>query len=227
MSESILFPIAFIYYFVLIIVKFSAAAIFYKTYYDSKVNKLVLGASLLFLFSAISRIIMVIFDFPLTKFDSSLYQNYAIIWKIGYFINNMGYVCLIFISEIAILKKKSRFLISIFYFISLIISIVPIDIKTVQVISIIPSTLAMIFIPLTYLFLAKYKTIRTRALAIFGGYILFFTGSLIFIEEIVQVFISLNPSQALNIRSLIHIISISVKIVGIGIMIYGYRKKLV
>ena len=222
-----LFYIAFGLYIALIVVKFSVALLFFKIYQNSKQNKLVLGASLLFLSYAIARIIMVVFDFSLTRFNSSLYQTYAILWKIGFLINCIGFLCLIFISERAILNKRSRYAITLFYLISIIISIIPTDIKLVQLISIIPSTLAMIFVPITYLYLARYDTIRKLALAIFAGYVFFFMGAIFLTEDLVQMFISINPDQSLSIRSLIHIISIILKFIGIIFMVYGYRKKLV
>ena len=222
-----LFYIAFWFYIALIIVKFSIALLFFRIYQNSKQNKLVLGAALLFLSYGIARIIMVVFDFSLTKFDSSVYQTYAILWKIGFLINCIGFLCLIFISERAILKKRSKYAITLFYFIFIIISIIPPDIQLVQLISIIPSALAMIFVPLTYLYLARYDTIRKRALAIFAGYVFFFMGATFLTEDLVQIFISINPNQSLSIRSLIHIVSVILKITGIMFMVFGYRKKLV
>lgn len=101
------------------------------------------------------------------------------------------------------------------------------NIQLVQLISIVPSAFAMIFVPLTYLYLARYDTIRKRALAIFVGYVIFFVGATLLAEDLVQGFIALNPSNALNIRSTIHITSIGLKIGGMLFLVYGYRKKLV
>ncbi|MBD3341925.1 MAG: hypothetical protein GF353_22675 [Candidatus Lokiarchaeota archaeon] len=161
----------------------------------------------------------------MTGFDSNLYQDYALVWKIGFLATTLGLLSIIFISEIAILKKKSRFLISIFYLLSVILVLIPQDIQTVQIISIIPSAIAMIYIPLSYLYLARYKAIRKRALSIFAGFFIFFAGTAIHTEDLVQIFISIYPSQAIDVRSIFHIISICMKLLGIGFLVYGYGKK--
>lgn len=227
MAISILFYTSFGFYIALIIIEMTASLYLFRIYQNSEDNKLALGTSLLFVFYALARIIMVVFDYPLTRFDQNSYQTFAIVWKFGYIINCIGFLSLIFISEIAILKKKSRFSITIFYSIFIIISILPDDIETVQMIAIIPSALAMIFVPATYLYLARHALIRKRALAVFFGYIIFFAGAALLTEDLVQFFISYNPSNPLDVRSLIHIISIGLKIFGILFILYGYRQKLV
>jgi hypothetical protein len=183
MIGTILFYTAFSLTIILVIIKFIVSLTFFKIYLNSKENKLILGASILFLFYAIARIIFLIFDFSLTGFDSNLYQDYALVWKIGFLATTLGLLSIIFISEIAILKKKSRFLISIFYLLSVILVLIPQDIQTVQIISIIPSAIAMIYIPLSYLYLARYKAIRKRALSIFAGFFIFFAGTAIHTED--------------------------------------------
>ena len=129
---------------------------------------------MLFLFNGISRIIMVIFDYVLTRFNSDLYSNYLIIYKIGFLIGNIGYLCLIFISERVILNLKSKYLITIILSIFIIIALIPEDINLVQFITVIPTAFAMIYIPLSYLSLARYDKIRKKALSIFAGYFIFF-----------------------------------------------------
>jgi len=225
MSEPLLFYISFGFTIGLIIAKFSLAFLLYKIVQKSKENELGLGAALMFLFNGISRIIMVVFDYGLTRFNPDLYFSYLIIYKIGFLIGNIGYICLIFISERVILKFKSKYIISMILSIFIIIALIPEDINIVQLITVFPTAFAMIYIPLSYLYLARYDKIRARALSIFGGYFIFFLiGSAILAESIVQFFISLNPSYPLEIRSLIHIISVCFKLIGMGLILYGYRK---
>ena len=63
MSEPPLLYVAFGFTIALIIAKFLVAILFYRIYQNDKENKLVLGASLVFLCNGISRILMVIFDY--------------------------------------------------------------------------------------------------------------------------------------------------------------------
>lgn len=227
MPEPLLFYISFCFAIGLIVCKFTVAFLLYKIFQKSKENELVLGASLLFLFSGISRIIWVIFDYVLTVFDSTYYSKYLLIYKVGFFFNFIGYSCLIFISEKVILKKKSKYLMSVFYNTVLFIALIPNDISLVQSISIIPNIFAMLYIPLSYLYLARYGGVRKRALSIFAGYFIFLLiGSAILAENIVQFYISLNPGYSLEIRSMIHIISVCFKILGMLLIVYGYQRKM-
>ena len=225
MAEPVLFFVSFGFTIGLIIAKFILALLLYKIYLKSKENELVLGAALMFLFNGISRIFMVIFDYILTRFNSDLYADYLIFYKIGFLIGNIGYVCLIFISERVILKLKSKYIISIILSIFIVIALIPDDINLVQSITVIPTAFAMIYIPLSYLYLARYDKIRIRALSIFAGYFIFFLiGSAILAESNAQFFISLNPSYPIEIRSLLHMTSVCFKVLGMGLILYGYRK---
>ncbi|MFX1276585.1 MAG: hypothetical protein ACFFBP_03395 [Promethearchaeota archaeon] len=225
MSEPVLFYISFGFTIGLVTVKFIVAYLLFKIFQKSKENELVLGASLLFLFNGIGRIFMIIFDYVLTRFNSNFYSTYLIFYKIGFFIGFTGIACLLFISERVILKKKSKYMITIVFSIFLIIALIPVDINIVQIITIIPTTFAMIYLPFSYLYLARYDKIRIRALSIFAGYFLFFlVGFSILAEGIVQFYISLNPTHPLEIRSIIHIISVFFKVLGMGLILYGYRR---
>ena len=76
--EAFFLYFAFIIILILIIVKFLMVYLFRGAYKENKTNKLLLGVILFFLFMALGRIGLVYFDFSLTQFQSTLYQQHAL-----------------------------------------------------------------------------------------------------------------------------------------------------
>lgn len=165
---------------------------------------------------------MLYFDFFLTEFNPLVYQNYILYWKLTNLITWVGYLTIIIVLERFILKGKSYYLISIFYLISIIISLVVSDFELVQIVAAIPTALGVLFIPFSYLYLAKYSHIRKKALIIFFGYMVFFFGYLLLAQFIVNLFISISDMEQLTLVYLIYITSMIFRIGGIALLSYGY-----
>jgi len=221
LSEA-LFNLALGLSFSLITIKLVFSYLLFSKYRRDKQNKLVLAAALFFLALGINRLMMVLFDYFFTEFEPTSFQEFATYWKFSNIVLWTGYLSMIIIFEKAIFKKKTRYLISIVYIIFIAISLLIPDFTTSQTFSALPTALAIMFIPLSYLYLVKYSEVRKKALAIFIGYLIFFMGYLLLAEGIVNSIISSSPGNPLNIRYTIHIFSIGMRFGGISFLYYGY-----
>lgn len=225
--ETILLYFALIMILVLIGIKIFMGILFQRAYNENRANKLLLGVTIFFFLMAISRIGLFYFDFVLTQFQSSLYPQNAIFWKIFSGFQYAGFFCLIFAFEKVIFEKKTKYLISLLYAIFVTIAMAIPDFFEAQFWAGIPLAIAALFIPISYIYLAKTSQgdIRKKSLAIFAGFMLFAVGLLILGEDIVTILMGSFSASDLLIRYFLHIISVGFKLGAIILLRYGYLKK--
>ena len=213
---------------VLVGVKFIFAYLLFNKYRNNKEIQMLLGACLLFLFLGIGRIFMMVFDYLLTGFNPNLLQTYIIFYKIGNSFTWIGLFCFTFASEKAIFSGKTRYLISITYAVFIVISSVPIDFVLSQTLAAIPTAFALVFIPISYIYLAKNSVgePRTKSLIILAGFIVYFIfGYVILVEGFSTFFASITQVDVILVKYIIHTLSASIKIVGIFLLYLGYVKE--
>ena len=208
--------------FALITIKFVFAYLLFKKYRENKENKLVLGASLLFVAFGFSRLLMCMFDYFLTEFDPTTFQEFSVYWKASNAILWAGFFIMIFIFETAAFKKKTHYIISIIFLVMTIISLAIPDFFLSQTMAAVPAGVALAFIPLSYIYLAKHAEIRKKALAIFAGFMIFVMGYFLLAEGLISAIIEASPESPLNVRYSVHIISICMRFGGIMLLYYGY-----
>jgi len=194
----------------------------FRDFQQDRQNFLVLAASILFFFLAVSRALMLYFDFFLTEFNPDNYQDYILYWKLANLFTWIGYLSLILVMEKSIFKGKTYHLISILYVIFIIISLAVPDFTSAQNIAAIPTAVGIVLIPFSYLYLARHEHIRKKALIIFFGYIVFFIGYLFLAEFIMGGLISLANMEPIQMRYILHIISSILRLSGIFLLSYGY-----
>ncbi|NHI93346.1 MAG: hypothetical protein EAX96_12745 [Candidatus Lokiarchaeota archaeon] len=212
----------------LVVVKFVFAFLSYNKYKNNKEIQMLFGAFLLFIFLAIGRILMMIFDYILTQFDPNLLQTYSIFWKIANLFTWFGFLSFIYISEKAIFAGKTRYLITIFYIVFIIISLIPIDFLLVQALAGIPTGSALLFIPISYLYLAKKSAgyPRKKSIIIFTGFVIYLLiGYFLLAEGVTIFFVNITHFNTLIIKYIIHITSAAIKIGGIYLLYYGFIKQ--
>jgi len=210
--------------FALITIKFILAYLFLKKYQNNKENKMVFGFAMLFLLLAIGRIFFINFDYILTNFDNTTYQAYSGFWKIASAIQSSGFVFLIFLAEKEILKTKTKYCFSIGFLVFVVISMVLPDFNWAQLMGGIPTAVAFLFIPFSYLYLSMISEgqIRNKSLSIFLGFIVFAIGFLMLSDAIINVFVGIIAAPDLIIRYVFHIISVGFKFGGIFLIINGF-----
>lgn len=213
--------------FSLISVLFILGFALFMKYREEKENKLLIGASLLFMFLGISKAMFLYFNFYLTGFSITLIEQYSVILKFAGAIRVAGFISLIAFAEKIIFKGKTYYLISIFLGISTVIAFTLPIISLVQLLFGVFSIFAMLFIPVSYLYLAiiSAEDIRRKALAIFAGFIIYAIGSLIINEvswDLIQIFITIDP---LLLRYFTEFLSVFIKFSAISLFTYGYLKK--
>ncbi|TFF95018.1 MAG: hypothetical protein EU544_03645 [Promethearchaeota archaeon] len=221
MSE-ILWYTALVLTILIICIKLLFSHRLFRDFQRDRQNFLVLGASILFFFLAVSRVLMLYFDFFLTEFNPEKYQDYILYWKLANLFTWIGYLALIMIMEKSIFKGKTHHLISIIYIIFIIISLAIPDFTTAQNIAAIPTAAGIVLIPFSYLYLARHEQIRKQALMIFLGYIVFSIGYLLLAEFIMEGLISITNMESIQMRYIIHIGSIGLRLAGVLLLSYGY-----
>lgn len=213
--------------FSLITVKFIIAYALFMKYRANKENTLLLGASLLFLLLAISKIMFAFFDFYLTRFDATLIEQYSVVWKFAATILYAGFIFFIVCAEKVIFKGKTYYLISIFLAILTIIALAwPIMIIS-QFLSGISSLFAILFIPASYLYLAKISAedIRRKSLAIFAGFLIYAFGLIIEGEPGANLLHLIFTVDPFLLRYFLQFLSVFIKFGGMSLFIYGYLKE--
>jgi hypothetical protein len=224
--EEVFLYIALIAIIVLVAVKLIMAYRFNRAYNANKENNLLLGVMFFFLFMAISRISLAYFDFVLTKFDPLEFQANALFWKFASIFQYIGFFCLIFSFERVIFEGKTWYLISVLYAIMTGVVMFISDFLAMQFWAGIPIAIAALFIPISYIYLAKKSQgeIRKKALIIFAGFILYAAGLLILGEDVVSALIGVFSAPELLIRYILHIVSVGLKLGAIALLGYGYLK---
>lgn len=210
--------------FALITIKLICSYLFYRKYQSNKENKMVLGFAVLLLLLAIGRIFFVNFDYFLTNFDNSTYQVYSVFWKIASAIQSSGFLFLIFLAEKEIFKTKTKFCFSIGFLVFFIISMVLPDFIWAQLLGGIPTAVAILFIPVSYLYLSLTSEgqIRLKSFSIFVGFLVFAVGFLMLSEAVLNYLVGIIVAPDLYIRYIFHVISVGFKFGGIFLIVNGF-----
>lgn len=209
----------------LIVFKFTLSVIYFYLYFKKdKENRLVLAVGLFFLFMGISRIILLFFDFFLTGLNPAYLQTYSLVWTIGSIFVATGFGFFIIVADHNLFKGKDKYLLTIIYAVASTITLaIPIFIisETLSSVAIIS---AVLFIPISYLYVAIKSTgeIRRKALAVLFGLVVFATGLLLLGEPIIGPFAIMIPIDDILVRYTFHIISVCFKVAGGMIILYGY-----
>lgn len=211
--------------FSLIFVYFILAICFYYLYVKrDKENRLLLGVSFFFVFVAFSRMTYIIFDYYLTEFNPLLYQTYFNVWRIATALIIIGFGFVFFIADHNLLKGKDKYVLTIIYGVSGTITVaIPLfDIS--ELFSTTAIIAAMLFIPVTYLYLAIKTSdeLRRKSLAIFLGFIIFGIGVILLGEIVIQALLLFLPIPGDLFRYLMHAISACFKIGGSAVLLYGF-----
>lgn len=213
--------------FSLITVKFIIAYALFMKYRSNKENKLLLGASLLFLLLGISKIIFAYFDFYLTGFSSILIERYSIVWKFAGIFQYAGFISLIACAEKVIFKGKTYYLISICVGILTVVAFSLPILAISQLLSGFAMLIGVLFIPVSYLYLAiiSSEDIRRKSLAIFAGFVIYAFGLLILGEPSSNLLRIIFPIDPLQLRYFAQFLSVFIKFGGMTLFIYGYLKE--
>jgi lipid-A-disaccharide synthase-like uncharacterized protein len=233
-------PSSWEYYFVLVLtiiilgMKFALSAYLGKKYLTLQKKgeqiPVFLKAMLIWIiFAFIARLFFSIFDFVLTKFDSTTYYLSPNIWfwKIGFVCSIIGLTYMLWIADKVLMQFKFK---GIFVYIMIIGQIIVLlypvddltDYKAVNAIGPIAS-IGLFIIPIIFFYLA-YKTsgeIRRMAITLALGLILYAVGTALVSEIILD---PLKGSIGTQIQGVMYLISTTVKIVGLLLLTYGAMK---
>ena len=226
-SVELIFRIlAFVMTIILVAVKFIFSLLLFRKYYENKENRLILAFAVLFLLIGIGRIFFIYFDYFLTNFDSTLYIMYGGYWKLASIFPFIGFIFVVFMAEKEIYKAKTKYLVGIFGLVFIVISMVIPDLGLAQVIGGIPTVIALLFIPISYLYLGIISEgeIRKKSFIIFIGITVYLLGYIILAEVLLDVFIMLFVAPEIYMRYILHVVSIGFKLVGIIILISGFMR---
>ena len=173
----------------------------------------------------VSRIIYVIFDFHLTRFDPSTYWLFPniIYWKLGVFISGIGFSYVIFVIDKKALQFKFK---GIFAYFSVGMAILilawPVnsssDFAAVSFLGIIASSTGLI-IPIIFIYLAaKIPGLRKPSLYLTFGFIIYALGASIINEFLLTILRELYGPQ---IHIVLYLVYLILKMGGLTMIAYG------
>ncbi len=205
-------------YAILIVFELRIGVYFLNAYRKNRELNFIGAIGWFCIFMLSGRIFLIDFDYYLTEMNPLLYPLYPTQYKIAMGLEAVGLGFFLYVAERAIFQGKDKYLLIIGYTICNVIAIILTDFYLSQDFTTI-GAFFIIFIPLSYLYLAiKNKgPLRTQSLIIVAGVIFFAVGSLLIGEDVMGILrISFGTPY------LVHILSISMKLVGIIFVYKGF-----
>ncbi len=205
-------------YAILIVIEFRIGIYFLNAYRKNKELNFIGSIGMFFLFLLSGRIVLVFFDYYLVNMDPLLYLEYITQYKLGTGLQAVGLGFFLYVAERAIFQGKDKYLIIMGYGICQALAAILPDFYLSQGFTTV-GALFVIFIPLSYIYMAiKNKgPIRTQSLFLVTGVIIFALGSLLIGEAIMGTLrVVLGSPYA------VHILSITMKFVGVIIVYKGF-----
>jgi len=211
--------LALIALYLLLLTYLWMAVLFFKARKKSPENPVLLAFFLIFLFFFVGRLVLSIFDFYLTIFDTTRFAEFIWWWKIGTLIHSMGFVVLCFVVERQLFEGRDKYIFFIGYITSLSIMVFMPNIQLAEMFTGV-GILFSLFIPLGSLKIAigNKGEIRRRASFVFAGFIIYMFANFLVAGFMITYFsnvIGWSPPT-------IHIFSYAGQLIAAALFARGY-----
>ncbi len=179
-------------------------------------NKIKLAFSLMFLSLAISRLLLMYFDYFITGLNPALYSDHQLFWRLATLFQLLGLGFLIVVSEYAVFRGKDYFIFTIGFLIVVFVGMLIPDFFMAQNVTVYAVAFAA-FIPVSWIYLAiKLPLARKNTLLIILGFLLFGVGLILLSAGIVDILAPIIDIHTLYLLSaIIHIPGLSVFTLGV------------
>jgi hypothetical protein len=211
--------LALIALYLLLLTYLWMGVLFFKARKKSPENPVLLAFLLIFLFFFVGRLLLSIFDFYLTIFDTTRFTEFLWWWKIGTLVHYTGLIVLCFVVERQLFEGRDKYV----FFISFVASLAIMVLMPTLELGIWFAGLGILFsffIPIGSLQLAikNRGEIRRRALFVFVGFIIYMWAIFITVEFILNFFRDVMGWSP----PVIHIFSYAGQLIGSVLFARGY-----
>lgn len=183
---------------------------------SSERTRIQLAFLIFFLALALSRILLIYFDYFLTHLNSAEYATYVLWWKLSLVFQSIGFGGILFAAENGIFKGKDLYIFLVGFIIVMCIALLHPEIAFTQTASVLALVFAL-FIPAGYLYLAyKLPPSRRNIALIFIGFSIFGFGIMIVSPDLLATF----PTMIHEL----YLLSILVQIPGFIIFAIGVKR---
>ncbi len=218
--------LAMILAFALIGVKITFSSLLLKEYYENREAKLLIPVAGLFFMLAVSRSILIYFDFFVTGLNDDLFQQYSIIWKISMIFLSIGYAFFIYVSEKEIFIDKTKNIITILSIIILFVIFLVPNFDIFQTLLTLFLCLVTLFFPIGYVYIAKKSTGKTRkkAISVVVGFFTYMFCMIMLSAPLIEQLATILGMDVLLLTLIMYSISMVIRMIALMLVKYGYSK---